>query len=171
MNQDPTRPILEMRGIVKTFPGVHALSGVDFELHAGEIHALLGENGAGKSTLIKVLGGVYAPDAGAIHINGEPAHISSPIAATRLGIAIIHQELNVIPALTVADNILLGQHPRAAGGLVDERQLYRKAQEVLDQLGLHLSPTARVGALSATGAPARPDLPGHRAQSPLACHG
>ena len=149
MNQDPTRPILEMRGIVKTFPGVRALSGVDFELHAGEIHALLGENGAGKSTLIKVLGGVYAPDAGAIHINGEPAHISSPIAATRLGIAIIHQELNVIPALTVADNILLGQHPRAAGGLVDERQLYRKAQEVLDQLGLHLSPTARVGALSA----------------------
>lgn len=141
------RPVLEMRGITKTFPGVTALDRVSFDLKPGEVHALLGENGAGKSTLIKVLGGVYAPDAGQILIDGQLVHITSPVKATQLGIAIIHQELNVIPRLSVADNILLGQHPVSHLSFIDKRQLYARAQQTLSQLGLEIPPSAPVGSL------------------------
>jgi len=148
MNLDSERPILEMRAIAKNFPGVRALSNVDFDLRHGEIHALLGENGAGKSTLIKILGGVYAPDGGEIHLESETVAIDSPVTATRLGIAIIHQDLNIIPGLTVADNILLGQHPVSRSGFINENRMYARAQDMLQELGLHLSPQTRVGTLS-----------------------
>src|SRR3954469_3523535 len=104
-----------MRGIVKTFPGVRALDGVDLEVRAGEVHCLLGQNGAGKSTLIKVLSGAHQPDAGEIHWAGEPVTLASPVAALRLGIATMYQELDLIPGLTVADNIFLGHEPAQFG--------------------------------------------------------
>lgn len=147
MQSKNDRPILEMNRITKTFPGVKALDTVDFELRTGEIHALLGENGAGKSTLIKVLGGVYQPDAGDIVIQGEKVDVESPVTATKLGIAIIHQELNVIPGLTVAENVMLGQLPTSRAGFVNNKELATSTVERLSQLGLDLSPDARVGDL------------------------
>jgi simple sugar transport system ATP-binding protein len=104
-----------MRGIGKLFPGVRALDNVDFTLHAGEIHALLGENGAGKSTLIKVLTGVYPRDAGEIRLVGEPIAPRAPQHAQTLGISTVYQEVNLIPYLSVAENIFLGRQPRRFG--------------------------------------------------------
>ncbi|HEY8348090.1 MAG TPA: sugar ABC transporter ATP-binding protein [Symbiobacteriaceae bacterium] len=141
--------LVEMRGISKRFPGVQALSGVDFTLEAGEIHALLGENGAGKSTLMKVLGGIYSPDEGTIRINGEPVVIPTPARATELGIAFIHQELNLARHLTVAENICLGRPPRKRPlGLVDWKAMRETARRALDRLGAYVDPDAPVGSLS-----------------------
>src|SRR5918912_4487575 len=100
-----TAPLLEMRGIVKQFPGVRALDGVDLDVRAGEVHCLLGQNGAGKSTLIKVLSGAHQPDAGSIVWCGRPTTLVSPVAALRLGVATMYQELDLIPGLSVAANI------------------------------------------------------------------
>src|SRR4029453_18705903 len=111
---------LAMTGIRKTYPGVVALAGVDFDLRESEVHVILGENGAGKSTLIKVLGGVVQPDAGEIRIDGSPARITSAADAKARGIATIHQELALVPQLSVAENLLLGQLPRRFG-IVDRR--------------------------------------------------
>src|SRR3954452_11110324 len=108
-----TAPLLAMQGIVKTFPGVRALDGVDLDVRPGEVHCLLGQNGAGKSTLIKVLAGAHQPDAGAITWLGEPVHLGNPQAAMSRGIATIYQELDLVSGLTVADNIFLGrEHAR-----------------------------------------------------------
>ena len=111
--------VLEARGLTRRFTGVLALSGVDFRLRAGEVHALMGQNGAGKSTLIKVLTGVYPPDAGELRLNGEPIRPASPAAAQRLGISTVYQEVNLCPNLSVAENIFAGRYPRkgAAGEL------------------------------------------------------
>src|SRR2546430_17197190 len=107
-----SEPLLLMEGIEKSFPGVHALSGCRFELRSGEVHALVGENGAGKSTLMKVLAGVYSKDAGRLRFKGREVEIPSPRAAQQLGISMIHQELNLMPHLTVAQNIFIGREPR-----------------------------------------------------------
>ena len=104
--------LLEMKNIHKRFPGVYALKNVNFELKAGEVHALLGENGAGKSTLIKVLGGIYKADEGEIFIDGKKTEIDSVFAAQQNGIAIIHQELVLVPYMSVAENIFLGREPK-----------------------------------------------------------
>ena len=113
-----------MEGIEKTFPGVHALSQCQFELRAGEVHALVGDNGAGKSTLMKILTGVYQKDEGRILFKGNKAEISSPRAAQDLGISIIHQELNLMPHLTVAQNIFIGREPRQKVHFVlDEKEI------------------------------------------------
>jgi ribose transport system ATP-binding protein len=109
-------PLLAMTGVVKTFPGVRALDGVDLDVRAGEVHCLLGQNGAGKSTLIKVLAGAHSPDEGTITWNGEPARLTSPMAAMELGIATIYQELDLVDGLTVAENVFLG-HERSRGGV------------------------------------------------------
>src|SRR6188474_2758041 len=106
MASDP--PAVEMRGIVKRFPGVLANDHVDFELRAGEIHALLGENGAGKSTLMSILAGLYKPDAGTILVHGQPVHFRSPRDAIAHGLGMIHQHFSLIPSQTVTENILLG---------------------------------------------------------------
>ena len=119
MSDTPRPPVLEMRGIRKAFPGVVALDGVDLTLEAGEVHMLLGENGAGKSTLMKILGGAYRKDAGEIRLNGRPVEIDSPRARARLGIRVIYQELNLVPHLSVAENIFLGELPTRWGGIVD----------------------------------------------------
>jgi ribose transport system ATP-binding protein len=137
--------VLEARGLSKSFPGVRALDDVSIALRAGEVHALVGENGAGKSTLIKILAGVYAPDAGEVYLNGEPAVIRSVHDAQTRGIAVIYQEPALVPALTVAENILLGREPVGrVPGLVDRRALTGAAQAVLDRLGSPLEPSARV---------------------------
>ena len=139
--------LVEMKGISKSFPGVHALDDAQFELRAGEVHALVGENGAGKSTLMKVLTGIYKRDAGVIRVKGVEVDVPNPRAAQNLGLAIIHQELNLMGHLTVAQNVFIGREPRR-GPLLDERALNRKAAELFDELNIRLDPKARVSKLA-----------------------
>ena len=140
-------PILEMRGIRKAFPGVVALDGVDLTLEAGAVHMLLGENGAGKSTLMKILSGAYTKDAGEIRVNGRAAEIRSPRDALALGIRVIYQELNLVPQLSVAENIFLGEAPVRWGGVVDWPLLYERTSRLLTDLGMPLDPRAIVSRL------------------------
>ena len=142
-------PLVEMEGIDKDFPGVQALKGAQFELRAGEVHALVGENGAGKSTLMKILAGIYARDAGTVKVRGRDVEIASPRAAQQLGISIIHQELNLMPHLTVAQNIFIGREPRRRPSfLLDDRRLNQQARELIDRLHVRLDPRTKVGDLS-----------------------
>ncbi|HZZ61166.1 MAG TPA: sugar ABC transporter ATP-binding protein [Roseiarcus sp.] len=142
-------PLLQARDIEKSFPGVRALSGVSFEVKAGEVHALLGENGAGKSTLIKVLSGVYQPDGGAILIDGREVRFATPEDAKRAGVATIYQELLLFPELTVAENIFLGHAPLAGGGRIDWREMRAKTEALLASLEINdIDPDQIVGALS-----------------------
>ena len=131
-------PILEMRQIRKTFSGVVALDGVDFELRRGEVHILLGENGAGKSTLMKILSGAYQKSAGGITFGAEEVEIRNPAHAQALGISTIYQEFNLVPHLSVGENIYLGREPMRLPGLIDRRAINRRAAEVLHGLGLRL---------------------------------
>ena len=132
-----TLPLLHMQAITKDFPGVRALDDVSFEVRPGEIHALCGENGAGKSTLIKILGGVYPHGTydGQLRINGSEQEFHTVRDAERAGIAVIHQELALIPEMTVAENIYLGKEP-CQFGTIDRHRLYHEAGELLSQLGL-----------------------------------
>lgn len=139
--------LLQLRGITKRFPGVTALSNVDFAVQAGQIHALLGENGAGKSTLIKVLTGVYAPDAGSIMLDGRRIAPSSPKEAERAGISTVYQEVNLIPALSVAENIALGRQP-GRFGFVNWRAIRRHARDALARLEIACDVDAELGSLS-----------------------
>lgn len=143
--------LLQMREIVKTFPGVRALDGVDLEVRAGEVHCLLGQNGAGKSTLIKVLSGAHPPDSGSIIWQGEPVRIATPMAAMRLGVATVYQELDLVDGLSVAENIFLG-HELAAAGFSRRGQTREEAVALLERLGHpEISPSTEVGRLSAAG--------------------
>jgi len=141
-------PVLIMEGIWKSFPGVVALQDVSFNLQRGEVHVLLGENGAGKSTLMKILSGAYRKDAGAIRLAEREIEIKSPKQAQDLGISIIYQELNLVPHLTVGENIFLGREPRLGPGVIDQRKLFRMAQGQLDALAVSLDARAIVSALS-----------------------
>src|SRR3954469_6805670 len=141
-------PILELRGIRKSFPGVVALDGVDLELVPGEVHVLLGENGAGKSTLMKIISGAVPRDSGEILVEGNAVEIAGPRAAQALGIGIIYQEFNLIPHLTAAENIFLGREPALAPGVIDQKKLVRDAQKQLDDLGVSLDANATVRSLS-----------------------
>jgi len=143
--------LLQMTGIVKDFPGVRALGGVDLDVRAGEVHCLLGQNGAGKSTLIKVLAAVHQPDEGTIVWDGQEVTLGSPQAALRSGIATIYQELDLVPELTVAENIFLG-HELATGGFSQRLRTNRRSRELLTRLGhAEISPTRAVGSLSPAG--------------------
>lgn len=140
-------PILELKGISKSFPGVKALKNVDFTLCSNEIVGLSGENGAGKSTLIKILGGVYQPDEGTIELNGKQIKIPNTNAAINMGISIIYQELSLVPELSVAENLYLGSIPNRAGK-IDYKMLFKKSETILKTLGLDLDPRTKVGTLS-----------------------
>ena len=135
--------VLTMRGINKTFPGVKALSGVDFTLRKGEIHALMGENGAGKSTLIKVLTGVYDFEAGEIRVDGieGPVINHSTQEAQQKGIATVYQEVNLCPNLTVAENLFIGREPRNALGLIQWKKMNKMAQKIVDDLNIDIDVT------------------------------
>ncbi len=141
-------PALRLEGIVKTFPGVRALDDVSFDVLPGEVHALMGENGAGKSTLMKVLGGIYQPDAGRIFVGEEPVVMTSPLQAKGLGIVFIHQELSLAEELTVAENVFLGELPRKSFGRVDWARLHARTDEILGKLRVGFDARARVGDLS-----------------------
>ncbi|MFC8435831.1 sugar ABC transporter ATP-binding protein [Streptomyces sp. NPDC057253] len=146
----PQPPLLTMSGITKSFPGVRALDGVDLDVQAGEVHCLLGQNGAGKSTLIKVLAGAHQPDSGEISWRGEPVTLGSPVAAMRLGIATIYQELDLIEGLSVAENVYLGHEPTSAGFVVRGSTARAATAELLKRLGHpEIEPTRLVGDLSA----------------------
>ena len=140
--------LLELKGIHKSFPGVHALKGVSFNLKAGEVHALLGENGAGKSTLIKVLGGIYHKDEGEIFIDGKSCDIDSVEMARAAGVSIIHQELVLVPWLSIKENIFLGREPKGKFGTVDYNTMYRETKRYLNDFGLELDPNAPVAELT-----------------------
>lgn len=140
-------PLLSIRGASKGFPGVQALDRVDLTLRHGEVLALVGENGAGKSTLMKLLSGIYTPDEGVFQLDGQPFQPTSPKHAQELGISIIHQEFNLMPDLTVAQNIFIGREPRRAGVIL-ERELRARTRELLDRLRLPLDPDVNVGELS-----------------------
>jgi ribose transport system ATP-binding protein len=143
--------LLRMTGIVKQFPGVRALDGVDLDVRRGEVHCLLGQNGAGKSTLIRVLTGAHQPDAGTIHVDDEEVTINSPVDAMRVGVAAIYQELDLVPELTVAANVFLGHEP-ARFGLTRRQQAAARTRELLRGLGHgEIPPSRTVGALSAAG--------------------
>ncbi|MFG3122091.1 sugar ABC transporter ATP-binding protein [Streptomyces sp. NPDC048201] len=146
----PEPPLLSMTGITKAFPGVRALDGVDLDVQEGEVHCLLGQNGAGKSTLIKVLAGAHQPDTGSIHWRGEPVTLRSPIAAMRLGIATIYQELDLVEHLSVAENVHLGHEPTVAGFVVRGRAARDSTAALLRRLGHpEIEPGRLVGDLSA----------------------
>ena len=140
--------LLEVQGVSKAFPGVQALENMHVTLRAGEVLALVGENGAGKSTLMKLLSGVYTADTGSFHLNGEPLAVSGPKDAQEKGISIIFQEFNLMPHLTVAQNVFIGREPRSAGFVLSDRELNRKAVELVERLDLPLDVTAVVGDLT-----------------------
>src|SRR5262245_46045910 len=141
--------VLELVGISKSFPGVTALQDVSLGLQAGRIHALVGENGAGKSTLINILSGVLRPDAGEIHLNGQPVHFADARQAHRKGIVVVHQEVDLFPDLSVAENIALEQGvPRLAGVGVDWRGVTTRARSALELVGETISPRALAAGLS-----------------------
>jgi len=144
----PDQVLLEMRGISKRFPGVKALDNVSLKIGGGEVVALCGENGAGKSTLMKIVGGVYQPDAGEILWDGRPVKIHGVADSMKLGIAFIHQELNVLDNLDVAANVFLGREPKNALGLIDEKKMRADTEPYLKRLGLQISARTRLDRLS-----------------------
>src|SRR3954453_17808404 len=146
----PAPLLLEARGIRKRFPGVLALDGVSMHVRAGEVLAVVGENGAGKSTLMKILAGIHRPDAGEIHFDGVPVTLEEPAAATGLGIAVIHQELEMIDTIDVAGNIFLGREPYRSGPLrlLDRRRMEEQSARHLSRIGAAISPRAIAGRLS-----------------------
>jgi simple sugar transport system ATP-binding protein len=139
------QPVLQMRGIVKQFPGVLANDHVDLVVYRGEIHALLGENGAGKSTLVNILNGLYRPDAGQIFIDGQPVFLNSPRDAIKHGVGMVHQHFMLVPTLTVAENLILGQETEF---VIDYRELEAKVAELSRQFGLEVDPRAKIWQLS-----------------------
>jgi inositol transport system ATP-binding protein len=141
-------PLLEIEGIRKAFPGVVALDNVRFALRAGTVHALMGENGAGKSTLMKIIAGIYTPDQGEIRVKGRPLVLDGPLDALNNGIAMIHQELNLMPYMTVAENIWIRREPLTKLGFVDHKELRQRTQALFDRLVIDIDPEAEVRSLS-----------------------
>jgi len=140
-------PTLELIGISKSFGGVHALRNVDFTLRAGQIHGLVGENGAGKSTMMKIIAGVYQDFEGTIRLDGKEARFRSSRDALNAGIGMVHQELSIIPDLSVAENVFLGSQPTRSG-VIDWKRMMREARRHLEGLGIDVDPRARIGSLS-----------------------
>jgi ribose transport system ATP-binding protein len=140
-------PLLEVEGISKHFGATLALSDVSFDVRPGEVHALMGENGAGKSTLMKIISGNYHPDTGTIRVSGSPVTMATPRDAMAAGVAIIHQELNTIPEMTVAENLATGNEPLKFG-MLDRRRMIEQAREKLARVGADIDPNRPIGRLS-----------------------
>ena len=140
--------LLEVRDVSKSFPGVVALDRVSLTLARGSVHAVIGENGAGKSTLMKIIAGVYTPDAGELRLAGRPVRLASPRQALAHGIAMIHQELNLMPSMSVAENTWIAREPLTACGLVNHRELHRRTQALFERLRIEIDPAAEVRTLS-----------------------
>ncbi|HMG51630.1 MAG TPA: ATP-binding cassette domain-containing protein, partial [Inquilinus sp.] len=140
--------LLEVAGVRKAFPGVVALDDVSFRLRPGTVHALMGENGAGKSTLMKIIAGIYAPDAGEIRLKGRPVVLPTPLAALQAGIAMIHQELNLMAFMTVAENIWIRREPLTRLGFVDHGAMRRRTAELFATLNIDLDPEAEIRGLT-----------------------
>jgi len=139
--QDPgAAPLLEVRGVTKSFGAVAAVQGVSFPLYSGEAHALVGENGAGKSTIVKMLAGVHRPDTGTLLVDGDPVEFSSPADAKAAGIAVIYQEPTLFPDLTVEENIVMGRHPRKRLGMIDRGAIRDEAEKLFARLGVRIDP-------------------------------
>ena len=134
------QPLLRLTDIAKSFPGTQALNGVDFSLYAGEVHALIGENGAGKSTLIKVIAGLYQQDSGSIEVEGNQVEFHSPADSLEHRIKVVYQELDLVPDLSIAENVFLGNLPKKAFRMVDWNALYSQTSELLLDLGLEIDP-------------------------------
>src|SRR5215469_3407191 len=144
----PRGCLLEVRNISKTFPGVVALDDVSLRVDRGTVHALIGENGAGKSTLMKIIAGIVPADAGELLLAGRRLQLRSPRQALENGIAMIHQELNLMPSMTVAENIWIGREPANAFGMISHRELHRRTRSLLERLSIELDPQAEVRTLS-----------------------
>jgi ribose transport system ATP-binding protein len=140
----PDRPVIEVRGVSKEFSGIYALRDVDLNIHAGHVNAIVGENGAGKSTLMKIISGVYTDYSGEIFYLGDPVRFSGPKEAQDRGVTIIHQELNLIPGMSVAENLFLGREPLTPIGLIDYELMNRTSRELLDRLHLRVHPSTPV---------------------------
>src|SRR5580658_3657867 len=140
--------LLEVANVRKAFPGVLALDDVSFHLKRGHVHALMGENGAGKSTLMKIIAGVYTPDSGSFRLKGQEIRLTSPLDALQYGIAMIHQELNLMGPMTVAENIWIRREPRNALGFINHREMRRRTQALFDRLEIALHPETEVRDLS-----------------------
>ena len=147
VKMNASAPILELTGISKSFGGVAALNEVDFALRPHEIHGLVGQNGAGKSTLMKIIAGVHTTYEGDVRVDGAAPHFASTRDARAAGVGMVYQELSIVPDLTVAENVLLGQQPTGRLGVVDWRRMFREADEHLRGLGLAVDPRARTGSL------------------------
>ncbi|PWB84661.1 MAG: D-xylose ABC transporter ATP-binding protein, partial [Methylocystaceae bacterium] len=141
-------PVLELVDVVKSYPGVQALRAVSLDLHAGEVHALVGENGAGKSTIVKILGGVIRPDGGFVRLAGVETALAGPLRARQAGIAVIHQELSLLPEMSIAQNLVLGREELVGRfGLISPSKRRRVARDMLARLGLTYDPNRLVGTL------------------------
>jgi inositol transport system ATP-binding protein len=140
--------LLAVEGARKEFPGVLALDNVQFRLKRGSVHALMGENGAGKSTLMKIIAGIYHPDAGSIRLRGQEVRLTSPLDALENGIAMIHQELNLMPFMTVAENIWIRREPKNAMGFVDHAAMRRRTEVLFEALNIKIDPEIEVRELS-----------------------
>jgi ABC-type sugar transport system ATPase subunit len=148
-NRNNENIVMELRGITKTFPGVKSLDNVNFTLYRGEVHALVGENGAGKSTLMKIMAGIYKPESGEIYYKGKLTNWASPLEAKKNGISVIHQELQLAPNLTVAENVLMGTDlPKNRFGIVNWEEINKRAKELLVSIGSDLDPKQIVSQLS-----------------------
>ena len=145
--EDVGEVILTMKEIDKSFPGVHALDHVNLEIRKGEVHALMGENGAGKSTLMKVLTGIYSKDSGTITYEGKEVEFSNPRDAQDAGIVIVHQELNMMNHLTVAQNIFIGRE-MMSGKLINDAKMNKEAKKLFDKLNIDIDPTEKMGNLT-----------------------
>jgi inositol transport system ATP-binding protein len=143
--------LLEVDHVTKQFPGVLALDDVTLRVRPGTVHALMGENGAGKSTLMKIVAGIYQPDAGGLLLKGQPIRLSNPLDALEAGIAMIHQELNLMPFMTVAENIWIRREPLNRLGFVDHGAMNKKTDDLLQKLNIDIPPEAKVGELSTAG--------------------